>query len=273
MCHCYCPLPLGTFSSSLSPPCCSQGVDLGAERLRAGGHKAVPGTGVISLPDSSGLGGAGAAPALLPPGWGQTSLGTWALPVSHWCRWDLRSSLCSCSSQGCPSPVLSREQQEQDRPLGTGTRPWHPLAPRGFSWPGSWHLSSKRAPRAPNVPGRAPSSGISHPKSPPPVQECPLLCDTEATPCSGCWGSWTPGTATFCVSWQDIQENKTWLEKPCIFFFLKFILNNFLCCFPSPVLHTDPAEPNTVVDLQGQKQSLGAETHAEPPQNPALEGL
>lgn len=153
MCHCYCPLPLGTFSSSLSPPCCSQGVDLGAERLRAGGHKAVPGTGVISLPDSSGLGGAGAAPALLPPGWGQTSLGTWALPVSHWC-------LCSCSSQGCPSPGLSREQQEQDRPLGTGTRPWHPLAPRGFPWAGSWHLSSKRAPRAPNVPGRAPSSGI-----------------------------------------------------------------------------------------------------------------
>lgn len=163
MCHCYCPLPLGTFSSSLPPPCCSQGVDLGPERLRAGGHKAVPGTGVISLPDSSGLGGAGAAPALLPPGWGQTSLGTWALPVSHRCRWDLRSSLCSCSSQGCPSPGLSREQQEQDRPLSTGTWPWHPGAFPGLA-PGTC---------APNVPpelqmcqGEPPAPGSHTPSHP-----------------------------------------------------------------------------------------------------------
>lgn len=50
MCHCCCPLPLGTFSSSLSPSCWSQ---RGSGQVGTGVCQEL---GMISPPDCSGLG-------------------------------------------------------------------------------------------------------------------------------------------------------------------------------------------------------------------------
>lgn len=99
--------------------------------------------------------------------------------------------------------------------------------------------------------GEPPAPGCDTPKPPPAAQECPLPCDTKAT----------PRTVPFLAgSWQDIQENKAWLpirgkKTPCVFF-LFIYLKQLPLLLSILVLYTDPAEPNTLLLIFRGKNNL-----------------